>query len=605
MEKARKICVVGVGSIRNGISGGFIYTHDVYLALCQAYANDSKTEVLLWQLETWHELFCSSENESHQHGQDVQENMDDGDGQMYRVMMSQSILGDAYSALPPGSVVVFDGFALLQSVNACLSDTIRDDLLHVAFVQYPFSAEPDASEADRNLCRSQERYALERINLLVGASECSLRMFSEEYPVQMKRLLSKPSVIPPIARFKSEFQQRSLSSNEEKLATVELLAVSNYVPRKNLLLILRALKECQGKTIRKWRLSILGNNQESEYRTDVCAYVKAHSLPVRFLKELKDPKDVSATYLSSHIFVHASNIENYCMAASEAVCCGLVICSTDTGEIRNFASPGNKNNTCSAFFYEPGDHIALVDIFKSLLDISQTELFERSRARAQEYAQEICNTAQHDDLFNSFDTFAKKWESCIENIDRDNNLVTVVTNKPDADSVWFSHVFYMCLSMLAMLASLTMPRIVAARIWVLFGITSFIDMYIFRRSGLLRLSPYIVHHVARLVLYVMLLQYPESDAGWRAAVNFNIYNLFLSISVLNFGLGSARWWWWRHIDLVLYVSFIPQRVQMYLNAPQFQKHCRNDGALMYGHLMTAIEVGNALNKLAFWWGRGR
>ena len=75
--------------------------------------------------------------------------------------------------------------------------------------------------------------------------------------------------------------------------------------------------------------------------------------------------------------------------------------------------------------------------------------------------------------------------------------------------------------------------------------------------------------------------------------------------MLNFGLGSARWWWWRHIDLVLYVSFIPQRVQMYLNAPQFQKHCRNDGVLMYGHLMTAIEVGNALNKLAFWWGRGR
>mgnify|MGYP003317043993 CR=1 FL=1 len=56
-------------------------------------------------------------------------------------------------------------------------------------------------------------------------------------------------------------------------------------------------------------------------------------------------------------------------------------------------------------------------------------------------------------------------------------------------------------------------NLVKSTIWLIFSITSFVDMYIFRQSGFVALLPHIIHHMARVGLYYMMYIFPESKEG--------------------------------------------------------------------------------------------
>ena len=602
------IAICAVGRVAQGVSGGYIYSHDVYRAVRSRDGHEkceSESRIVLWQLDTWHDLFAHGHNESHRHGQ--QSSSGDGAG-----LMRPEELHNAYLSLPSGSCVVYDGFALLQAADVCFSEGIyRSDVRHVGFVQYPFAEEPDASLDDRVMMAGQEKRAVQSLDFLVGASECSLRMFRAVYPDVLCREGAVPtSVVPPIARFKGRVEETRSREFDFDSKPVEFLVVSNFVPRKNVMLLVKAMSECQGEGLRPWRLSILANNQPSEYRSLVRKFVEEHRLPVRFLNELRDPDEISAVFLQSHIFIHGSNVENYCMAASEAVCCGLVVCSTDVGEIRNFSAPiarRRANADKNAFFFAPGDVEALQKFLRQLLSEDDDSHLLAACSQAHQYACEI-KDGLHDEIFQSFDAFSDRWQGIVETcmkapMQQSNSVRTL---GPDPEEIRYSHILYMTFSCAALFcAILWQDRPTASFLWLCFSIMSFVDMYIFRRSGLLRLSPYIIHHTARMWLYVQLFRHPESDDGWMAALNFNIYNIFLSASVLHFGLGAGdsskvgiRPYWWRHIDLALYSSIIPQRIAMYLNSPHFQ--IAYGQSVTTGQIMALVEIGNAFNKLLFW-----
>ena len=106
----------------------------------------------------------------HQHGQD----------ESNTELMDLKTLVQKYERLPDGAVIVFDGFAILQAVDSILSNKNyrgRDKIKHLAFLQYPFGVEPDTTESVRELCKAQERKALIKLDHVVGASECTIRMF--------------------------------------------------------------------------------------------------------------------------------------------------------------------------------------------------------------------------------------------------------------------------------------------------------------------------------------------------------------------------------------------------------------------------------------------
>ena len=80
----------------------------------------------------------------------------------------------------------------------------------------------------------------------------------------------------------------------------------------------------------------------------------------------------------------------------------------------------------------------------------------------------------------------------------------------------------------------------ATKVWLLFAVTSHIDMYIFRQSGCIRLLPHIIHHAARVALYYMMFIFPGSPGrdGQR--------QLDLTIIIFGLVLPFDVWPWKRH-----------------------------------------------------------
>ena len=112
----------------------------------------------------------NKKNNSHQHGQN----------EINTELMDLNTLVQKYERLPDGAIIVFDGFAILQAVDSILSNKNyrgRDNIKHLAFLQYPFGVEPDTTESVRELCKAQERKALIKLDHVVGASECTIKMF--------------------------------------------------------------------------------------------------------------------------------------------------------------------------------------------------------------------------------------------------------------------------------------------------------------------------------------------------------------------------------------------------------------------------------------------
>ena len=120
----------------------------------------------------------------------------------------------------------------------------------------------------------------------------------------------------------------------------------------------------------------------------------------------------------------------------------------------------------------------------------------------------------------------------------------------------------------------------ATKIWLLFAVTGHIDVAIFQSGCIVTLAAHyssccsggsILHDV----------YFPGSlRDGRRQWLTITIF--WLSSSILTFGLGrdTGRWgclsklrirrpFWWRHLDLVFYFALIPQRIQMYVYAHQF------------------------------------
>jgi hypothetical protein len=337
------------------------------------------------------------------------------------------------------------------------------------------------------------------------------------------------------------------------------------------------------------------------------------------------------------------------MAASEAVCCGCIIVSTQVGELLTISMSNNlntENNTekKNSWLYEPKNLEQLRHILILLLRIDDqkkddSSLLLNASKDAIEYATDI-DAGKFTDVFNTEKTFQKKWNDTISvhgGVENNEDF----SKGPNPQSIRWSHYYYLMLTLLSgyfalhyQFRRLGNPNTyvrgrlnpvqgqdfhvqAATKVWLLFAVTSHIDMYIFRQSGCIRLLPHIIHHAARVALYYMMFIFPGSPEGWTAAVRFNYYNFWLSSSILTFGLGrdTGRWgclsklrirrpFWWRHLDLVFYFALIPQRILMYVYVHQFNDSSWVPDLAWLGILMTVIEVGNAANKLVFWYSFG-
>ena len=161
-------------------------------------------------------------------------------------------------------------------------------------------------------------------------------------------------MIAPIARFSGQIKnKKKYIGQQSENEIVKFICVSNTVERKNIMLILKAFKVCMdtfasgpknAAKLRRWNLSIVCNNSgDALYRKRLEKYISDNDLPVVWLGEQRSPKAMAECYLAHDVFIHASDVENYCMAASEAVCCGCIIVSTQVGELLTISMSNNLN----------------------------------------------------------------------------------------------------------------------------------------------------------------------------------------------------------------------------------------------------------------------
>ena len=166
------------------------------------------------------------------------------------------------------------------------------------------------------------------------------------------------------------------------------------------------------------------------------------------------------------------------------------------------------------------------------------------------------------DVFNTEKTFQKKWNDTISlygGIENSENF----SKGPNPQSIRWSHYYYLILTLLSGYFVLNYevrrnPNTyvrggldavqgqnshvqAATKIWLLFAVTSFIDMYIFRQSGCIRLLPHIIHHMLGWLIYMMFI-FPGSPRDGQRQLDLIII-IFGSSSILTFGLGrdTGRW----------------------------------------------------------------
>jgi len=166
-----------------------------------------------------------------------------GFGASLRAGLTTAEAAARLSALPAGSVVVLDGFAVLQ-LAAAVKEAEREGgwlagLTLVAMVHYPFSLEVDATDETRSLCRAQEAAVLLRCDGIAAASGVTRDALLSEHPTLAHRLVS---IVRPPHRFEAVAaplpprpkQRRPPRRDDGPQAggLVVLLVVANLIPRK-------------------------------------------------------------------------------------------------------------------------------------------------------------------------------------------------------------------------------------------------------------------------------------------------------------------------------------------------------------------------------------
>ena len=244
-----------VGRIDRGVSGGFIYDQDVLRAL-----SASRGRVTLWQLAAWHELLVGQASK-HSHGQ-----FGDNDAGL----MDFEATSRAYAALPPGATLVMDGFALLNLHSLIAAPaTFRKCVAHVAFIQYPFSQEPDSTDWVRERCHVHEAATLARMHRIVAVGDASERMLRDNYEHALRhRLIGKVSPVARFAARQDEMHTLQPSADAEIASwrcggAVRLVCVSNLVPRKAVIQIVRALRRSRPR-LGRWQMEIVGSSSADD-----------------------------------------------------------------------------------------------------------------------------------------------------------------------------------------------------------------------------------------------------------------------------------------------------------------------------------------------------
>jgi glycosyltransferase involved in cell wall biosynthesis len=222
-------------------------------------------------------------------------------------------------AAPATSPMIIDGlaFGTMPKSAAALARTHK----LIALVHHPLALETGLSQADAAAFRVSECAALAMTRHVITNSTFTANALTADYEVAPQNIT--------IAEPGTDRTDWSVGSASD---TIQLLTVGAVVPRKGYDLLVAALADL---TDLPWRLDIVGDTTRSPQTVArVQTAIDEAGLGERILLTGALPDDALAqAYKFADVFVLASHLEGYGMAAAGAIAHGMPLVATRGGAL--------------------------------------------------------------------------------------------------------------------------------------------------------------------------------------------------------------------------------------------------------------------------------
>lgn len=283
-------------------------------------------------------------------------------------------------AAPPGPLIVDAlAFGAMPESAAALAQSHR----LIPLVHHPLALEAGLSVAQINALRQSERTALAAAHRVIANSHFTHDLLVKDYGVPTDRIA--------IAEPGTDRAEWSTGSGSD---SVQLLSVGSVTPRKGYDVLVAALAKVSDLP---WRLTIAGaTNHSREAMALVERMIEQARLTqrIKFTGALSDDA-LAAAYRFADMYVFASRLEGYGMAAASALAHGLPLVGTRGGALADTIG--------SAGLLVPANDVS------ALADALRQAIGDEDRRRALRVAAR--NAAQH---LPSWRNTAEKFVAAIE-----------------------------------------------------------------------------------------------------------------------------------------------------------------------------------------------
>lgn len=196
----------------------------------------------------------------------------------------------------------------------------------------------------------------------------------------------RPVFYLPYAVHAGEFTEKPRVSKADE---IRILLVGQFIPRKGADLLLKALKSIHGKTLRPFRLRLVGNQDDLWIRREV---QKSGLGAMVDIAGIKQGKDLLEEYHHADIFVLPSRFDTYGVVVHEAASCGLpLLVSRHAGSAQALVHNGDNG-----WVIDPEDTHEFSRLLQVLIE--DPGLRDLMGNRSREIAVEMCISRQAKEL---------------------------------------------------------------------------------------------------------------------------------------------------------------------------------------------------------------
>ncbi|MFV0418458.1 MAG: glycosyltransferase family 4 protein [Dysgonomonas sp.] len=262
----------------------------------------------------------------------------------------------------------------IKKINAKSIVTIHDliFLRHPQF--YPL--------IDRIIYNMKAKYACKAADKIIAVSECTKRDIIEYYDIESSKIEVVYQGCFPIYKERTEKIKRAEVKIKYNLPDNYLLSVGSIEERKNILLIVKALKQLPD-------IHFVAIGKRRRYAEEVLHYAAENGLSDRIHVLSRVPlTDLPAIMQSCHIFVYPSLYEGFGIPIIEALNSGVPVIAAKGSCLEESGGP-------HSIYINPLDEHELVDQINKISadDVLRKTMIEKGIEYAHRFSDKACTEA--------------------------------------------------------------------------------------------------------------------------------------------------------------------------------------------------------------------